>query len=148
MILTLALLSPPPRLYLLQKGDPDEIEGLCKALHIITKRDTDGTVTTVIRTMLTKSAGQPIGSSELADLTHLKRVTIIHHLKRLLKSGLVRKQEHKYVLCPSGFLEIVRQKRAEAEEMFDDAERLAKSLDSQYHTDRNPIILKGKIFEE
>jgi DNA-binding MarR family transcriptional regulator len=143
MILTLTLLTPAPRIYLLGKGNPDDIEGFCKVLHILTKRDIDGTVTTVIRSMLIHSPDEPIGSSDLAELTNLKRVTIIHHLKRLEKCGVVQKVDHRYKVCPLGFEALVRKRRQEAEEMFDEAEELARRLDQEFEVNRRPILLRG-----
>ncbi|VVB56488.1 Uncharacterised protein [uncultured archaeon] len=112
-------------------GEDDPLEVFCRRLSIISHRDMDGTVTVVFRSMLTSGRTRPVGSSELAELTQLNRVTIIHHLQRLEQMGLVEHTERKYRLAVSDLSEAVERMREEMLRSFDEAGNLALRLDRQ-----------------
>jgi len=131
MILTLVRIRRVVPIIIHPKPD-DELEQFCRSLQIVTRRDTDGTVTTVIRTMMTEFPQDSVGSTELAQKTNLNRVTILHHLKRLQDAGIVQKYERRYRLSPHGFGEVVRKMREQTEQMFSQAQDLARKLDEQY----------------
>lgn len=131
MILTLAAERKIP-LIVIRRSPDDKVERFCRSLQIVSRRDIDGTVTTVIRTMLQEAPEDSIGSSELASLTNLNRVTVIHHLRRLEKVGVVQKERHKYRLTPQGFSQIVQKMREETEQMFNEAQMLAQRIDEEY----------------
>lgn len=135
MILTLVrvrvtppgVLLPPHRAL---RGDV--LERFCRSIHLVSQRDTDGTVTTVMRVMLKEGAGQLIGSSDLAAAARLNRVTVIHHLRRLEQAGLVEHTAHKYRLAVSSFAHVVRQMREDTDRLLDEAERIAEQIDTDY----------------
>jgi len=130
---------------LIRPAQPDDVEQFCRSLQIVTRRDVDGTVTTVIRTMLEHCSNNAISSTELANKTNLNRVTIIHHLKRLQDAGIVQKNQKKYRLSPYGFEDFVRKMREETDQMFEHAQFLAKKIDEQYaFTDDSFISPKKK----
>ncbi len=110
----------------------DELGSFCRAMKIISRRDMDGTVTVVFRSILTKGRAQPVGSSELAGFTHLNRVTIIHHLQRLEQMGLVEHTERKYRLRPNGLCEAVERMREEMLGSLREAEELAGQLEAEF----------------
>lgn len=119
-------------------GAPDAsaaLDGLyefCRTLHLVNSRDVDGTVTEVVRAMVTHGRGSPVGSSRLAAATRINRVTIIHHLRRLEEAGVVVRQDHKYALRARGFGELVDQMRRAQLQMLARAELLADALDRDY----------------
>ncbi len=131
MILTIIRARGVP----VQKEREDELESFCRAMNIISRRDMDGTVMVVFRSILTKGRAQPVGSSELADFTHLNRVTIIHHLQRLQAMGLVEHTERKYLLRVSALSEAVERMREEMLESFKEAEEMAGRLDREFMLD-------------
>ncbi len=109
----------------------DELEVFCRRLSIISSRDMDGTVTVVFRSMLQEGRARPVGSSELAGLTRLNRVTIIHHLQRLEQMGLVEHTERKYRLRVHDLGEAVEQMREQMMRSFEEAESIAERLDKE-----------------
>lgn len=132
MILTLVRVRRITPIIIRPRQDDDNIGQFCRSLQIVTRRDTDGTVTTVIRTMLNEYPKDLVGSSELAQKTNLNRVTVIHHLKRLEDAGIVQKDQRKYRLSPRGFSDLVQRMRQQTEEMFEEAQNLARKIDEQY----------------
>ncbi|MDE1798372.1 MAG: winged helix-turn-helix transcriptional regulator [Candidatus Micrarchaeota archaeon] len=136
MMLTVVRARPvlaPPR-----PEKDDELERFCRSMQLVTRRDMDGTATTVLRAILEETPDQPVGSSELAARTRINRVTIIHHLNRLEEVGLVEHTEHKYRLSVAGFGEMVRKIRADTEKMLDEAEELAREIDKEYALNPGP----------
>ena len=109
----------------------DELEVFCRRLSIISHRDMDGTVTVVFRSMLQEGRTRSVGSSELAGLTQLNRVTIIHHLQRLEQMGLVEHTERKYRLRVHDLGEAVVQMRGQMMRSFEEAESIAERLDKE-----------------
>ena len=148
MILTVVRARPrPPR----APGDEgDALEIFCRRLQIISRRDMDGTVTVVFRSMLMQGRIRPVGSSELAEMTRLNRVTIIHHLQRLEQMGLVEHTERKYRLRVHDLSEAVEQMREEMMRSFEEAESLATQLDKQMGMDephagiRPPLLASAR----
>lgn len=110
----------------------DELEVLCRSLRIISARDMDGTVTVVFRSILIEGRDRAVGSSELAAASRLNRVTVIHHLQRLERLGLVEHAQHKYRLRASGLSEMVEKMRAEMMESFEQATSMAETLERQF----------------
>jgi len=129
-----------PSLVLVPQDRQDEVGQLCHSLQIVSRRDLDGTVTTVIRAMLTSACDEPVGSSELASKLRINRVTVIHHLQRLERAGIVQKRERKYMLAPQGFGEFVKKMHEETEQMFEQAQMLAQKIDEEYF----PAISSGE----
>ncbi|PIT84820.1 hypothetical protein COU37_01005 [Candidatus Micrarchaeota archaeon CG10_big_fil_rev_8_21_14_0_10_45_29] len=140
MILTLVR----PRLILRVRGD-DEIERFCRSMQLVSQRDLDNTVTSVLRAMLDEGARGPVGSSELASRAHINRVTVIHHLRRLERAGIVEKEERKYRLVQSGLCDVVRKMRLEMEQTLNEAQLLAQKLDNSYLATAQPQARKGRI---
>ena len=115
-----------------ENAQGDEFERLCRSLRILNTRDMDGTVTVVFRSILISSRERPIGSSELAKTTRLNRVTVIHHLQRLERLGVLEHELHKYRLRVSGLQQAVAQMREEMMRSVQEAETLALDLDREF----------------
>ena len=76
-----------------RRASDDGFAELCRLCGALSQRDTDGTVVRVFRVVVTRTGdGKTIGSSELARLGRINRLTALHHLNRLEKFGLVEKE--------------------------------------------------------
>ncbi|MBM3229901.1 hypothetical protein FJZ26_05695 [Candidatus Parvarchaeota archaeon] len=115
-----------------QTEDGNELVQLCKYLRILSERDTDRTVTHVVK-VLVSHGRQPIGSTELSKVSGLNRITCIHHLKRLLDAGVVEKKESQYIFAFGNFEEFVEQARREMLENFRQMDQLAKRIDEEFN---------------
>ncbi len=115
-----------------ENAQGDEFERLCRSLRILNTRDMDGTVTVVFRSILISSRERPIGSSELAKTTRLNRVTVIHHLQRLERMGVLEHERHKYRLRVSGLSEMVERMQEEMLESLSEAKGMAAELDRHF----------------
>lgn len=112
-----------------------ECEELCKLLGALSQRDTGRTVVRVFRVVVQRSDPQTgIGSSELAQLERINRLTALHHLNRLHEMGLVQKQGSRYFL--RSFDEIFDEMEADAIESIKRARTLARQIETQLGEER------------
>ena len=121
-------------LVLVKKGaNPDEeLVELCRKMRLMSERDTDATLPQVLKVMMVHSHGQPVGGSELSELSGINRITIIHHMKRLEGAGFVRREEGKYVLRVRSAEDMILEFRKEMERNFAEMDEMAREFDEQF----------------
>lgn len=113
-------------------GADEELVKLCKYMRILSDRDTDATVTHVLKTMMIAGRDKPVGGSELAKMSGLNRITVIHHLKRLETAGVVKKEETKYIMQPKNAEQMLLGFREEMDRMFSEMDELAREIDKEF----------------
>ena len=127
-------------------GRGDVVVRFCQVLRIVEERDVDGTVVRVVRTILREGRDGPVGGTELAEASGLKRVTVLHHLRRLEELGLVQRSGHKYALAPSSLEDMMESMRQETLAMLAECKGLAREIDSEFrlHARRQIPGKKGR----
>ncbi|MCD6279813.1 helix-turn-helix transcriptional regulator [Candidatus Micrarchaeota archaeon] len=110
--------------------DDLEIVEFCKKVNLISRRDIDKTVIVVLRSVL--SMGYPVGSTELARISGLHRLTCRYHLERLKDFGLLDEENGKYKMHFSSIREYVVYRRNEMLAMFREVEEIAKRMDEEF----------------
>ena len=80
-----------------EKNLDKDIEWVCNSLGFITPRDQDNTAFKILKALI-KSAkeGKGLTSEELTKLVEPTIGSVIYHLKRLMKAGLVVKLDSTY----------------------------------------------------
>ena len=112
-------------------ADAELIE-LCRKMRLMSERDTDATLPHVLRVMMVHSRGQPVGGSELSELSGINRITIIHHMKRLEGAGFVRREEGKYILRVRSAEDMILEFRKEMDRNFAEMDEMAREFDEQF----------------
>src|SRR3989338_532425 len=120
------------------EGADEELVKLCKYMRVMSDRDTDATVTQVLKTMMIAGRDKAVGGSELAKISGLNRITVIHHLKRLESAGLVKREETKYIMQPKNAEEMLLGFREDMDKMFSEMDELAREIDREFE------IMEGK----
>jgi DNA-binding MarR family transcriptional regulator len=116
-----------------KEANPDEeLIQLCRRMRLMSERDTDATLPQVLKVMLVHSHGQPVGGSELSELSGINRITIIHHMKRLEGAGFVQRREGKYVLRVQTAEDMILEFRKDMEKTFAEMDDLAREFDEQF----------------
>lgn len=116
-----------------KEANPEaELVELCRKMRLMSERDTDATLPHVLRVMMVHSHGQPVGGSELSELSGINRITIIHHMKRLEGAGFIRREEGKYVLRVRSADDMVLEFRKEMERNFAEMDEMAREFDEQF----------------
>ncbi|MFN3910059.1 MAG: hypothetical protein ACK4J0_02400 [Candidatus Anstonellaceae archaeon] len=120
-------------IFIVNLNKQDELEIFCSNLQILTKRDKDKTMLTIIRAMLNFPLSKPINASLLAKTVALNRITVLHHLNRLEKIGLLKKEKSRYYFIEHGFSKFVLKAKEEADKIFDEVFAIAQKLDQKYY---------------
>lgn len=74
----------------------DELQWLSRSLGLFSERDKEKSCYRIFLVLLKEN--KPMSSDELADFTNLTRATVIHHVHKLMESGLVISYHEKYLL--------------------------------------------------
>ena len=120
---------------LLQRRDSssqNDLISLCRMMRLMSERDTDATLPQVLKIMFVHSRREPLGGSELARISGINRLTILHHLKRLEGAGFVVRKESGYVMRVQSAEEMLLEFRKDMEQTFIQMDELAREIDDQF----------------
>jgi|GEM_PF-1525419 len=107
-----------------------EFEQICRLFGALSERDTGHTVVRVYKVVIERAHPQEgIGSSELAEIESLNRLTALHHLNRLAELGMLEKRGPRYY--PRDFDEIFDEFEKQAMENIRRARIIARQLERQ-----------------
>jgi len=100
-------------------------------LGLFNLRDKDSSCFRVFIILLRdiKRGGEGLTSDELAGLTKLSRGTVVHHLNRLMMSGLVVSEGNKYFLKVDNLGDLVELVRADTNRTLDSLKDIGKDID-------------------
>lgn len=107
-----------------------ELQYLGESLGLFSERDKDKSCFRIF-IVLVKSlkTGRSLTSDEIAEQTNLSRGTVIHHLNRLMESGIVVSQKSYYMLAIDSIEELVDLAKNNIIKTFDNLKTTAKSID-------------------
>jgi predicted transcriptional regulator len=117
-----------------QFPDEDRIEDLrwiCHALSIVTPRDKKETVVSVIHTILV-SEKRRLPSDEIAQRVGISRGTVIHHIKRLIRAGIVIQNGNHYELREYSLERTIERIREDVCRFIEDIMEIGKSIDKSF----------------
>jgi predicted transcriptional regulator len=117
------------------KADEDEdLEWLCKSLNLFTQKDSEGSAHKVFKILVKSSIdGEPKTSTEIAEELQLARGTVLFHMKKFSKSGLVtRAAGRRYVLKESCLEDTISDMMRDTERIFERMRRVAAEIDKEF----------------
>ena len=107
-----------------------DIQWFCQTLGLFGMRDKNSSCFRIFIELLKAAKGNyPLASDDLAYKLDLSRGTVIHHLQRLIESGLVSIEDGKYVLRVSNLEDLVAEIKKDTERVFGDLKEMAKDID-------------------
>jgi len=108
----------------------EELQWFGSSLGLFSLRDKDRSMFRIF-IELVKSAklGQPMSSDSLAETTGLSRGTVVHHLNKLIESGLVLYDGRHYWLRDNTLELLVDEIQKDAERTIENLRRAARELD-------------------
>ena len=69
----------------------EELHWISQALGLFNSRDNEKSCHRIfIQLVKAKKDNKPLSSQELADLSHLSRATVLHHLDKLIESNIAK----------------------------------------------------------
>lgn len=115
-----------------EKVTDKDIKWVCNSLGFITPRDQDDTAYVILKALI-KSAKNKKGmtSEELEQVVEPTRGSVIYHLKKLMKSGLVVKMGSAYELKMNCLADTIEEIRKEINLTLDDIKKVAEDVDEE-----------------
>lgn len=122
--ITIVKLSKP------QQSLNEELQWFGNSLDLFNIRDKDRSCFRIfIELLKTTKKGIPISSDTLAQRLNLSRGTVVHHLNKLIESGIVIILKNKYILRGNNLQELVEEIEADATRTLKELRRVAKEID-------------------
>ena len=110
----------------------DELKWLSHSLGLFGERDKESSLYRLFVELIKSSRrGQALTSDELAYRLNLSRGTIIHHLNKLLESGIVITDHNRYVLRVSNLEVLVDELKQDIRRTLDNLKSIAKEIDEE-----------------
>ncbi len=108
----------------------EELQWFGNSLGLFSQRDKDRSCFRVFIELL-KAAKQnyPISSDELAFKTGLTRGTIIHHINKLIESGLIVAERNRYILRVGNLAAVVEELQKDIIRACEDLKEMAEEID-------------------
>lgn len=114
-----------------KKLDKD-IEWVCNSLGFITLRDQDKTSFKILKALVKSAKGRKgMTSEELAEEVQPTIGSVIYHLKKLMRAGLVVKLDSEYELRMKSFLTTIEEIKKDINLTIDDIKKVAKDIDDK-----------------
>ena len=110
----------------------EDIEWVCNSLGFVTLRDQEKTAFRILKALI-NSAREKEGltSEELTEYVEPTIGSVIYHLKKLMRAGLVVKLNSNYELRMNSFLKTIEEIEREILIALTDIKRIAKDIDNK-----------------
>jgi predicted transcriptional regulator len=110
----------------------EDLQFLGESLGLFSERDKDKSCFRIFIILLNSlRKGQKLTSDDIADKTTLTRGTVIHHLTRLMESGIVVSQKNYYMLAVDNMEELVDLVKNNLAKTFDNLKPIARNIDKR-----------------
>ena len=115
-----------------EKNLNKDLQWLSESLGLFNERDKERSCFRIF-VELVKGARRKLlmSSDEIAARTNLSRGTVIHHINRLMESGLVVNYEGKYLMRVDNLEALVEELRKDLLRTLSDMQEIAEDLDEQ-----------------
>jgi predicted transcriptional regulator len=104
-----------------------EIQWLSESLGLFSERDKDRSCFRLFLEII--RAERPVSSDELAYHLNLSRATVIHHLSKLIATGIVVIEDNKYVLRGKNLEQTLKLMKRDVIHAYEEIEGVAKEID-------------------
>jgi len=110
----------------------DELQWFSNSLGLFNLRDKEKSCFRIFLELLKAAkTNTSLTSDELAERAHLSRATVVHHLAKLIDSGLVTAHKRRYFLRVSNLADLVKELRKDVARILDDLDDVAQDLDQE-----------------
>lgn len=110
----------------------DELQWIGSSLGLFNLRDRDKSCFRLfIELLKCAKMKTPITSDELADRLGLSRGTVIHHMNKLMDSGLVVHENNRYILRVNNLRELIDEVEMDIDRACRDLRDIAKEIDQR-----------------
>ena len=110
----------------------NELQWLGNSLGLFGLRDKDSSCFRVFITLIKKAKrNQPMSSDMIAEQLHLTRGTVVHHLTKLMDSGIVIREKEGYLLRENSLEQVIKDLRKDMDIMLEELNQVAKEIDQR-----------------
>ncbi len=106
----------------------DELQWFSDALGMFNERDKEKSCFRIFITLL---KNKKLTSDEIAEQANLSRGTVIHHINRLMDSGVVVHEKNAYNLRVNRLSNLIDEIENDFEEYFEKMKKVARELDEK-----------------
>ncbi len=108
------------------------LQWIGNSLGLFSQRDKDSSCFRVFITLVRKAKrDEAINSDDIANRLNLSRGTVVHHLNKLIESGIVIRQKEGYLLREANLLKVIKDIQRDTLAILSDIEEVAKEIDER-----------------
>lgn len=109
-----------------------DLQWLCHSLGLFPVRDYNSSMYRLFIELIKDRKADRVSSSDvLAVRVGLSRGTVVHHLNKMIDSGIVDRLDEGYALRSESVEGMVEQMRSRIDDLFKDIEDVARRIDEQ-----------------
>lgn len=107
-----------------------DLEWICRSFAFLEPRDKEKTAYRIFRAIVEAArTNEGLSSDELAEQLSLSRGTMVHHLNKMIKSGLVIRHESIYKLRGRSLKNTIEEIQRDLHRVFYDLQNVAETID-------------------
>ena len=115
-----------------EKSVNRELQWLATSLGLFNLRDKDRSLFRIfIELLKSAKANRPLSSDELAYKLHLSRGTVIHHINKLMESGIAVHYRKSYMLRVSSLKELINEMEKDLLRACENLKDIADEVDEK-----------------
>mgnify|MGYP001948257912 CR=1 FL=1 len=119
-----------------RKSNPDninqELQWLGNSLGLFNLRDRDSSCFRVFITLVRRAKrDEVLSSDDIAERLSLSRSTVVHHLTKLMDSGIVIRERNGYLLRESNLQDLIKDIHRDVNAVFTDLQQVAHDIDEK-----------------
>ncbi len=123
--ITIVRMSKPAR-----KNINEELQWFGSSLGLFGLRDKDKSLFRLfIELLKAAKMKKTISSDELAERTNLSRGTVVHHISKLIQSGIVIHSENRYVMRVDRLEDLVKEIQRDINQTCSELKEIARDID-------------------
>ena len=116
----------------LQKNMNRDLQWFSESLGLFTERDKEKSCFRIfIELIKAARKKQTLSSDEIAFNSNLSRGTVVHHLNRLMESGLIVSHDNRYILRVDNLEELIEEIKKDVLKTLEDLRIIAEDLDDE-----------------
>ncbi|HIJ10871.1 TPA: ArsR family transcriptional regulator [Candidatus Woesearchaeota archaeon] len=109
-----------------------ELQWLGNSLGLFNVRDKDSSCFRVFITLVRSAKhNETLPSDDIAERLNLSRGTVVHHLTKLMNSGIVIREKGGYILRERNLQSVIKDIQSDMERMFSELQEVAKEIDER-----------------
>ena len=107
-----------------------ELQWIGNSLGLFGERDRDKSCFRIFITFVKETRrDRPLSSDRIADQLDLSRGTVVHHINRLMSSGIVVREREGYVLRQDSLQRLVAELHRDMERVFENLQKVSREID-------------------